>query len=361
MSADRLARLRAQFDAAAVDALMVIQAENRRYLSGFTGSSGTLFISGRSTILATDFRYLEQAGVQAPLYEVVRIENSEPYEVFAQVLGDLGVRRLGFEAAHLSVAQFRELEKALADRKVTLVPTEGLVEQIRMVKDTDELLKIRRAVALADDALDHVSQNVLRPGLSERQVAWEIEKRMRECGADGPAFDTIVASGPNAALPHHRPADRPIGAGEPVVVDMGALADGYRSDVTRTVWCGRPDGMLREIYSIVLEAQLLAAERTRAGMVSREADAIARDHIAAAGFGDQFGHGLGHGIGLAVHELPRLARTGDDTLADGMVFSIEPGIYLPGWGGVRIEDLVFLQDGVPSVLTRAAKFRFEMG
>jgi Xaa-Pro aminopeptidase len=354
---ERLARLRARLAAeeGQPDGLMVVQAENRRYLSGFTGSAGTLFVTAGEAVLVTDFRYLEQAADQAPGFRIVRAENSDPMPASREVIGELQIRRLGFEAAHLSYAQYVALAEVLAADDVALLATEGVVETIRMVKDAAELAKIAHAVALADDAIDYAAREVLRPGVTEREIAWAIEKRMRGRGADGLAFDTIVAGGPNAAMPHHRASEREIDPGEPVVIDMGALADGYRSDVTRTVWYGTPSPRLREIYDIVLGAQNEAEARVRAGMSGKAVDALARDFITAAGYGEQFGHSLGHGIGLAVHELPWVGKTVEDALPDGAVFSIEPGVYLPGWGGVRIEDLVVLEGGAPRILTRARK------
>lgn len=357
MSLARLERLRTLLRDHGLSVLMVSQAENRRYLSGFTGSSGTLFISLDDAVLVTDFRYLEQAELQAPGFRIVRVDNQKPYEVLRSVAAELSSDRVAVEADHLSVAQWQDLGEALAASHLQLEARRGLVESLRTIKDPGELGYIEHAVSLADAALDHVAASVLRPGLTERAVAWEIERFLRENGADAIAFDTIIASGPNAALPHHRAGARTIERGEPVIIDMGALLDGYRSDVTRTLWCGRPEPRLAEIYNIVLDAQEIAASWVRAGMGACDADALARDHIASAGFAEAFGHSLGHGIGLAVHEAPLLGKFSDEMLCDNMVFSIEPGIYLPGWGGVRIEDLVVLQNGQPRTLTHARKSR----
>ena len=335
-----------------LDAVLITQPENRRYLSGFTGSAGVLLISAEQAILATDFRYYEQVSKQAPDFELAKIKDK-----FTNILPDLvaqvGARRVGFEAAHLPYAQYQEWAEVAEG--IELVPTKELVEGLRAVKDEGELEIIRRAVALADGAMAHVL-DVMEPGMTERAVAWEIETYMRTHGADKVAFDIIVAGGPNGAMPHAQPSDAPIQAGEPIVMDIGALINGYHSDLTRTVCLDRPDDRFREIYEIVLRAQLAAEEGVRAGMTGREADALARSVIEEAGYGEHFGHGLGHGVGLAVHEKPRLSKLSEEeVLQPGMVVTIEPGIYLPGWGGVRIEDMVVVgEDGV-EVLTQASK------
>jgi Xaa-Pro aminopeptidase len=347
----RLDRVREALSEQGVDALLVSQPENRRYLSGFTGSAGYLLVSPGAALLATDFRYYEQVGRQAPEFELARITDRFA-DLLPRLVHDLGIQRLGFEAEHVTVDELRTLSGATEG--VNWVPLKQAVEKVRALKDEGEVEAIRRAVALTDEAFAHFLE-VVEPGMTERQAAWEIEKYMREHGASKVAFDLIVAAGPNGALPHARPGDREIGEGEPVVVDIGALVDGYASDMTRTFCLGQPSAKYLEVWQIVLRAQEAAEEAIRAGMGGREADAIARDVIAGAGYGDYFGHGLGHGVGLAVHEAPRAGRLSDDVLQAGMTLTVEPGIYLPGEFGVRIEDLVVIRDDGVDVLTQTPK------
>lgn len=353
---DRVERLRARMAEMGLEAFLVSTPENRRYLSGFTGSAGYLFISHKDAVLATDFRYVEQAGRQAPVFRVERIGGELDW--LPRLASQVGAERIGFESTHVTVAQHTAFAKALeadSSQRPALVATQGVVERLRAVKDPEELDLIQRAVTLADEAMERVSAD-LRPGVAEREVAWEMERAMRELGAEGASFDIIVAGGPNAALPHHRASDRPLQAGEPIVIDMGARYQGYCSDLTRTLYLDAPwDETFRKVYQTVLEAQEAAVAGVRSGMTGGEADALARQAIQEAGYGDAFGHSLGHGVGLAVHEYPRLAAQASDTLEDGMVFTIEPGIYLSGWGGVRIEDMVVLEGGVARNLTRASK------
>ncbi|MBI3953407.1 MAG: aminopeptidase P family protein, partial [Chloroflexi bacterium] len=351
----RLEKLRARLDEQGLDAILVSQPENRRYLSGFHGTAGWLLITPAKAILATDFRYVEQAGQQAPDFEV-RQTVGAPDRWFGQLTGMLGPKRWGFEAAHISLAEYRRLVDAVSQmsQQVELAPTEGLVESLRAVKDESELAAMRQAIALTDAALVHICSR-MEPGQSERQVAWELERYMRERGSDGLAFDTIVGVGPNGAMPHHHPDDTPVREGVPIVIDMGARWDGYCADMTRTVVLGRPDDTFKKVYDLVLGAQLTCEETLEAGMTGHEGDALARGVIEAAGYGDKFGHGTGHSLGLYIHEDPRLARNFQGKIENGMTVTVEPGIYLPGWGGVRIEDVVHLEDGRARAITRAPK------
>jgi Xaa-Pro aminopeptidase len=228
------------------------------------------------------------------------------------------------------------------------------VESLRAVKENEEIEAITRAVEISDNALEHIEQNI-HAGMSEKNVAWELEKYMRECGSQSVPFDIIVAAGPNAALPHAVPSERTIQEGEPVLIDIGARIDDYASDLTRTICPGEPDEKFKKVYDIVLGAQLTAIELIKEGMTGEQADSLARTAIAEAGYADAFGHALGHGIGLAAHESPRLGPGSVDELVSGMVFSIEPGIYFPGWGGVRIEDLTIMENGKLRVLSKARK------
>jgi Xaa-Pro aminopeptidase len=259
---------------------------------------------------------------------------------------------VGFESTHVTVDQHQQWAEAAEGFE--LVPTKGMVEQLRAIKDEGELALIRRAVELSDAAFAHIVQ-WLRPGVTEKAVAWELEVFMRTHGADDIAFDLIVGFGPNGAMAHAEPSDRPIQEGEPIVLDLGARVDGYCSDLTRTLCLGEPDEMLRRIHATVLEAQEAAEHAMRAGLKGRTVDAIARDLIEAAGYGKHFGHGLGHGVGLAIHESPRAGKTSEDVLQAGMVITVEPGIYIEGWGGVRIEDLVVVREQGIEALTTAPK------
>lgn len=333
--------------------MLVAGEANRRYLSGFTGTAATLLISEQDRRLVTDSRYTVQAQQQAAGYDV--IENVDALGAVAAWVSERGIGQLGVESEHTSLKQHRELVDRLAreSQAAEVKPLDGQVESQRIVKDAAELALLREAVRLADDVMT-VAGETVAPGMTERELSLELERLIREAG-DGPSFPTIVAGGPNAAMAHHSPGLRPIGAGEPVIVDLGVRLDGYCSDITRTFTAGAADARFEEIYGIVLEAQQATEDGTRAGMTGREADALARQVIADAGFGENFGHGTGHGVGLEIHEAPTLSPRGANVLEAGAVASVEPGIYLPGWGGVRIEDLVVVEPAGVDVLTQARK------
>lgn len=364
----RVERLREQLTKQALDSILVTNPENRRYLSGFTGhdsgadSAGTLLISAHDIVLITDGRYIEQAANECPGLRIVKREG-EFASLAAKTLRELGARRVGFEASHVTVALYEDLAKALAQpageqgapEPVELVSTRRLVEPLRAIKDGDELAAIERAVAITDETFLHLC-GYLRPGLTEREVAREIERYMVERGAEGLAFDSIVASGPNAALPHAIPSDRVLALGEPITIDMGARYAGYCSDMTRTVCLGEPGPQGQEIYDLVLKAQEACEAGLRPGMNGKQADALTRDVIAEAGHGDHYLHSTGHGLGLEIHEDPRLSKFAEDSVLEpGMLITIEPGVYLAGWGGVRIEDTAVVTDDGIRVLTRSHK------
>ncbi len=351
----RTDNLRAKLAEKGIDSMFISQPENRYYLSGFDGSTGYLVITPQAAILATDFRYIEQAKAQAPNYEIFRI-TGETSEWFPKLLAEADVKRLGFEAGNMTVALYRQLTDILnkAQSGLKLVATEGLAESLRAVKEPGEIELISKAAALTDAAFEYI-EGMMRAGMSEIKAAWEIEKFMRERGSQSPPFDLIVASGPNAALPHHKPSDRPIQTGEPVVVDIGTKINGYTSDLTRTFCIGEHDETFKKMYDIVLGAQLTALAIIAEGMSGSDADKLARTVIEEAGYGEAFGHGLGHGVGLATHELPRLGPNSSDRLASGMVFTVEPGIYIPGWGGIRIEDDALMENGKARVISKAKK------
>jgi Xaa-Pro aminopeptidase len=347
----RLEKLRKALHAQGLDAILITRPENQRYFSGFTGGEAALLITQDAAFLLTDFRYYEQVAEEAPGFSLVKVE-AKLSQVLRELLKKQGVKTLGFESTHLSCSEYQTLRRGT--RGVKWVPASDVAEDIRMIKDADELARMKKAITIADAACDHI-RDWIQPGMTEKQVAWELEKHMRNHGADGIAFSFIVGSGPNGAKPHAVPQDRPIREGEPVVLDMGARVDGYNSDLTRTICIGKPDAKLQEIHGIVLCAQEAAEKGARPGMQGQEIDAIARKVITDAGYGDYFGHGLGHGVGLAVHEKPRANRLSENVMQPGMVVTIEPGIYLPGWGGVRIEDIVVFTECGIDVPTRARK------
>jgi Xaa-Pro aminopeptidase len=353
---DRLNRLVAQFPEKELDALLISAPENRRYLSGFTGSAGYLFISSERAVLVTDSRYTEQATNQAPDFQVMQVRGG--WDWLLEQLKETGVKRVGFESRDMTVATYNSLVGAVKDdsalSQVSMIATAEMPEEGRVFKDQRELALLQRAIDASDAAMEAVCPNITA-GMTEKEVAWRMEMAMRDFGADGISFDTIVASGPNGAMAHHRPSDRAIQAGEPIVIDMGAIAEGYCSDITRTVVVGEPDETFHKIYDIVLGAQLTAINTVRPGMTGEDCDDLSRAVIAEAGYGDNFGHSLGHGVGLAVHENPRVSPRSPDKLEPNMVFTVEPGIYLTGWGGIRIEDIVVLGDDGAKVLSKAGK------
>jgi len=347
----KLEKLRTVLAQLGLDAILISQPENRRYLSGFTGSAGWLVITADRAVLATDFRYYEQVGRQAPGFELARVPARFP-DLLPGLLAGLGVRRLGFESQHATVDDLQTWSRAA--EKVEWLPLKDTVETLRMIKDEAEIEAIRRSAALTDAAFAHLLR-VIGPGMTERQAAWEIETYMRTHGAGKVAFDLIVAAGPNGALPHAQVSDRAILAGQPIVVDIGCVVGGYCSDLTRTFCLGEPVPRYLEVWETVLRAQEAALAGIRAGVTGVEADALARDLIGAAGYGEQFGHGLGHSVGLAVHENPRASRLSTDVLQAGMTLTVEPGIYLPGQFGVRIEDLVVVTEKGVDLLSGAPK------
>ena len=360
MGIERLQKVRTSIAEEGLDALMISQPENRRYLSGFTGSSGYLFISKKYAILATDFRYIEQAKAESPYFEVIRIKG-EIGNWFPTLISDLACRKLGFESNFISYDSYLKLNKAIESKqlKLELTPITGLVEHLRCIKEPGELDLITRAALLIDAAFEEVKA-LIRPGMTEKDAAWEIEQFIRSEGSDGVPFEIIIASGPNSALPHARPTERIIRAGEPVLIDMGARISDYCSDFSRTLCWGQADKTLQEIYNIVLKAQLAAIGGIISGMNGAQVDRLARSVIENGDYGNDFGHGLGHGVGLAEHESPSISPNSTDILADGMVFTIEPGIYLAGWGGVRIEDMIVLEDSKARVLTKSGKDSFQL-
>lgn len=333
-----------------LDAFITGRWENYIYLSGFTGTSATLLLTPDKYYLITDFRYTAQAKAEAGHFEVVTSRDMDI--TLGELLKNHSVKKLGFESAHVTYDRYMKMKEKFTG--VDLIPVRGFVEELRAIKDQDELERIGRAVEIADDAFSHIL-GYIRPGIRERDVARELESYIRGKGGTGTSFETIVASGVRSAMPHGVASDKIIMENEVVTLDFGAVYGGYCSDMTRTIFVkGVPEDMLK-IYELVLLAQEKAAAGAHRGMTGFEIDNIAREIINEAGYGDKFGHGLGHGVGLNIHEDPRLSLTGTMVMENNMVVSIEPGIYIEGKGGVRIEDLIVIRDETPVILTKSVK------
>jgi Xaa-Pro aminopeptidase len=356
---ERIARLREVMSTLEADAALITHPTNRRYFSGFPDtdhapdeSSGVLLVNDQSAVLYTSPTNLPWA--TASVRDPVTADPWErPWPVFvSRRLDELGAKRVAFEDRALTVADHTAIKESAGH--VALIPAGNAFHTVRAVKDERELTAIGKAAGITDAAF-LAATTKLTAGVTERELAWRIELAMHELGADGPGFPTIVAAGPHGARPHHDPSDRPIEAGEPIVIDMGAMVDGYSADLTRTICVGEPPPEFIDRYNTVLAAQLPALSGIRAGMSGRDADAIARKALTASGFGDQFVHGLGHGVGLLVHEFPSLGKSSDDILEPGHVITVEPGIYLEGWGGIRIEDLCVVTATGVDILSHAPK------
>jgi Xaa-Pro aminopeptidase len=352
--AARAARLRERLGEAECDALLVTKLVNIRYLTGFTGSAALLLVRDDELVFVSDGRYAEQASAQLAAAGVeARIEISGTEQQQLVAAAAQGVARMGLEADAVTwAAQRRYASDWFPDAE--LVATEGLVDQLRLVKDAGEVARIEAAAHVADDALSRVRPR-LAEGPTEEEFGLELDTEMRRLGASGTSFETIVAAGPNGAMPHHRPGSRRIAEGDLVVLDFGALVDGYCSDMTRTVMVGEPTATQQRMLDVVTESQAAGVAAVRPGVGGREVDAACRAVIESAGWGDAFVHGTGHGVGLEIHEAPRVARTSESTLGAGQVVTVEPGVYLPEHGGVRVEDTVVVTDDGCRALTLAPK------
>ncbi len=341
----RLTAVRQKLDKWQVDAVLIASPANRRWLSGFTGSNGMLLLTPDKAFIATDFRYYERAKTEAPHFELYQHERTRQDDrTFFKLAG---VKRIGIEKKHVTLAQAADWRQARAG--VQWIPLAETVEPLRTIKTQAEIDLMRRAAAMTDQAMAQFPE-MARPGMTEKQLAWELDKLMRQAGADGPAFPIIVAAGPHSALPHHTVSDRQLLAGDIIIVDMGAALDGYHSDLTRTFHLGNePPAKFWEVYNLVHQAQQNVFTHLRPGMTLRAADALARDIIHNAGHAAHFGHGLGHGVGLEIHEDPFLSpRAPEESIVEtGNNITIEPGIYMPGWGGVRLEEFAQVtEDGL---------------
>lgn len=359
---ERLARLREDLKRRKINALLVAQPENRRYLSGYTAtdhaineSSGFLLITAEGeSCLLTDSRFELQAREEAAGFQV-KLYPRGLLPLLRLLLKRHQVRRLAFESHYFLHSTARNLTKLAESLKIELVPLLGLVEEQRLVKSPEELALIERAVLLNEAVFKEVYSG-LRPGQTEKEVAWAIENTMRLKGAEGPSFATIVASGPNAAKPHAMPGDRPLAPGETIIIDMGLILNGYCADMTRTVVLGAPDARTVSLFRLVRRAQLAGLDNLRAGISGQAVDKIARGVIEQAGLGECFGHSLGHGVGLNVHEGPALSYRNRKPLAAGMVVTVEPGVYIPGWGGIRLENMAVIEENGCRVLNRDTTF-----
>ncbi len=349
MSEERIAALHRRLAKESLDGFITFMEQDFLYLSGFSGDAGALVIGRDDALLLTDSRYIETAEVEVRGARTAKHGVPLWHDV-AQAVREMGGERWGFDATAVSYDAYRQLE----EQGVPLVPTKGIVLAQRMVKDDEEVAKLRRACAIAADALEEAIDRI-RPGMTEREAALWLEMRMREMGAEGPAFPFIVASGPRGSLPHGAAGERAFATGDMVTFDVGCRYFGYHSDITRTVALGTPQAELQRAYEVVRAAQQAGIAAVKPGAAASDVDAAARDVIARAGYGEYFGHGTGHGVGLEIHEWPQISSRSDDILEAGMVLTVEPGIYLPGVGGVRIEDTVLVTDEGAQVLTVSPK------
>jgi Xaa-Pro aminopeptidase len=348
----RIAGIQERLESEGIDAAYIAHLPNVRYLCGFTGSNGCLVIGQSGARFLTDGRYRAQAAEEVQCAEVEVYGLPDDLDLgLRRALADFGAATVGFEAVHVTVAM---LDRLRAADEFSFVPTTQLVERHRMVKEPEELARIREAARMADEGLAHVLERV-SVGVSERELALELEFFMRRQGAEDVSFDPIVAAAERSALPHARPTDRQVENGRFVLFDLGCIHEGYCSDMTRTVVAGEPDDRHREIYDLVARAQQAGLDAVAPGRPAADVDRAARQVIEEAGLGDAFGHGLGHGVGIEIHEAPTIRSTSRDVLEVGQVITIEPGVYLPGWGGVRVEDLVAVAPGGADVLSRSTK------
>ncbi|UJL44821.1 aminopeptidase P family protein [Virgibacillus sp. NKC19-16] len=347
---DKLTKLRNTLEANNLDAILITSAINRRYITGFTGTAGAAIISKNETRFITDFRYTEQATEQATGFDIVEHKQAIELEIKDQVK-NMNVKRLGFEKEHVTYSKYEDYKQVI---EAEFVPVSGLVEDLRLIKTANELSIMKEAAKIADDAFEHI-QSYIKPGVKEIDISNELEFFMRRQGATSSSFDIIVASGKRSALPHGVASDKEIKSGELVTLDYGALYRGYCSDITRTFAVGEINDELKTIYNTVLEANFRGVDGIKPGITGKRADALTRDYIKKQGYGDYFGHSTGHGLGLEVHEGPSLSFRTDKKLETGMVVTVEPGIYVPGVGGCRIEDDIVITKTGNERLTFANK------
>ncbi|NLK20915.1 MAG: aminopeptidase P family protein [Epulopiscium sp.] len=343
---ERVQKIRESIIEFGLDGILIQNPVNRRYLSGFSGSAGVLYISKESSVLLTDFRYIEQAKKQAPNFKIINHTTHGFYKEINDLIKKENINFLGFEAHTISYKEYVEYTKSLT---AAMKPTYHLIESLRMIKDETEISAIRQAAHIADKAFSHIL-SYLRIGAVERDIALELEYFMKKNGASDLSFATIVASGAFSSIPHAVPTDKKLENGDFLVMDFGCIYKGYCCDMTRTVVIGKATDKHKEIYNTVLTAQKLALEGIKPLKTGKEMDKIAREYIKSRGYGEYFGHGLGHCVGMEVHENPRLSINEEAKFYPGMIVTVEPGIYIPGFGGVRIEDLVVItEDGIDNL------------
>ena len=347
----RLEKLRTKLEEMHLDAILITKRENYLYLSGFSGTSAFVIITRTQAILLTDFRYIEQATREASLYKIIQYKANAVEEII-KILNLNRVEKLGFEDNYFTYSKYCEYETKLSLK--TLVPIGNMIELLRAKKDNFEMDMIKKAVEIADKTFEHII-NYIKPGVREIEIAAELEYYMRRQGASGRSFETIVASGERSSMPHGVASTRKLKIGDVVTVDYGAVYKNYCSDITRTVFLGKPADEIKKIYNIVLEAQVKAIDAAVRGAICKDIDNVARDWISSHGYGKNFGHGLGHSLGLEVHEEPRFSISDEMKIENGTVMTVEPGIYIDGVWGVRIEDVILVDDEKPVVLTKATK------
>jgi Xaa-Pro aminopeptidase len=352
MYENRIAKLREKMSAAKIDAVFLSGDHNRNYLSGFTGNESYSFITMDKAFFITDSRFTEQASQQVDGYELIETSRNRTLSEFVSELANENkIKNLGFEENILTFKAYSEYKARL---KCAFVPLNGMIEEIRMIKDNAEIEIMRKAAKIADDAFEHMLK-FIKPGMTEREIGIELEMHMKKNGATSLSFPSIVASGTRSSLPHGEATDKIVAVGEFLTLDYGCVYKEYCSDMTRTIVLGKPSDKMIEIYNVVLEAQLLAANNFREGAVAVDVDKAARDFIAKAGYGENFGHSLGHGVGRQVHEAPTIGYRNCTVLMPGMVVTNEPGIYLPGFGGVRIEDMLVITKDGSEIMSKSPK------
>jgi Xaa-Pro aminopeptidase len=338
-----------------LEALLVSNTCNCRYLSGFSGSDVSLLITHDFNGIAVDPRFVVQAQQECPDWDLLRI-SGDMAEWFLPIASQSETSEWGIESDSLSLLSYQRMTEAISLDKQTirLIPVSGLIQKMRVLKQPEEITAIEKACHIVDESLSEAVK-VMHADMTEKHLAWLLESILHERGSNGVPFEIIVASGPNAAMPHASPTDRVIKNGEPVVIDCGAKSDGYCSDITRTYCFGQPDQKFRSVYTAVLGSQLTTLSTLKPGMAGRDADQLARSVLKECGYEEYFQHGLGHGVGLEIHEMPRVGSKSDDPLQIGTVFTVEPGVYLPGWGGIRIEDTVVMEENGVRLLTKSGK------
>ena len=348
---NRINSLRKALSKTDIDTAFISSKDNIRYYSGFTGTLAFLLITESKSIIITDSRYIVRAQEECPDYEIYQLKSGDNW--IENSTNQIKSKVIGFEGNFVSFNMINQLKERSNNNLIWKDFSEQISKE-RVIKSQSEVEKIEEAISISDGAFNTVSKKI-KEGMTEKEIAWEIEKEMRILGAESISFDTIVASGINGAKPHHSTTNKNISNGEAITIDMGAKCNGYCSDLTRTIFIGEPDDKFKKIYNIVLRSQLISIEAAKEGMTGEEIDKISRDIISDEGFGENFGHSLGHGVGLEIHENPGVGPKSKNEILSGMVYTIEPGIYIDGWGGIRIEDMVLMTDNGNRLLSHAEK------